>query len=37
MPRVTGKGNLRWPWVILAVIVIAVVVFVVLWATGTIY
>jgi flagellar biosynthesis/type III secretory pathway M-ring protein FliF/YscJ len=37
MPRVTGKRSPRWPWVILAVIVIAVVVFIVLWATGTIY
>lgn len=37
MPRVTGKRSPGWPWVILAVIVIAVVVFVALWATGIIY
>jgi len=37
MPRVTGKRSPRWPWLILAVIVIAVVAFVALWATGIIY
>jgi hypothetical protein len=37
MPRVTGKRSPRWPWLIVAVIVIAVAVFIALWATGTIY
>jgi len=37
MPRVTGKRGPRWPWLVLTVIIIAVVVFVALWATGTIY
>ena len=37
MPRVAGKRSARWPWLILTVIVIAVVVFIVLWATGIIY
>jgi flagellar biosynthesis/type III secretory pathway M-ring protein FliF/YscJ len=37
MPRVRGKRIPRWPWLILAVIVIAVVVFIVLWATGIIF
>jgi len=37
MPRASGKPGRRWPWLILTVIVIAIVVFVVLWATGTIY
>jgi hypothetical protein len=37
MPRVTGKRRPRWPWLILTVLVIGVVVFVVLWATGIIY
>jgi hypothetical protein len=35
MPRVKGKRSAQWPWMVLAVI--AVVVFVVLWATGTIF
>ena len=37
MPRVTGRRGPRWPWLILAIVVIAVGVFVVLWATGTIF
>jgi hypothetical protein len=37
MPRVTGKRSLRWPWLILTVIGIAVLAFIVLWATGIIY
>lgn len=37
MPRVRGKPSLRWPWMILTVVVIAVIVFVVLWATGIIF
>ena len=37
MPRVTGKRSPRWPWLILTVIVIAVVAFIVLWATGVIF
>jgi hypothetical protein len=36
MPRVMGKRSPRWPWTILAVVVIAVVAFIALWATGTI-
>jgi flagellar biosynthesis/type III secretory pathway M-ring protein FliF/YscJ len=37
MPRVRGRRSPRWPWMVLAVIVVAVVVFVVLWATDVIY
>ena len=37
MPRAAGRRSPRWPWLILAVVVIAIVVFVVLWATGVIY
>lgn len=36
MPRVTGRSGRRWPWLIVAVIIIAVAVFIALWATGTI-
>ena len=36
MPRVRGKRSPRWPWMIITVVVIAVAVFVALWATGTI-
>jgi hypothetical protein len=36
MPRVRGKRSARWPWMILAIVVIAVAVFIALWATGTI-
>lgn len=36
MPRARGKRTPRWAWLLLTVIVIAVVVFIVLWATGTI-
>jgi hypothetical protein len=37
MPRVRGKRGPRWPWTILAVVTIAVAVFIALWATGTIF
>jgi hypothetical protein len=37
MPRVRCKRSARWPWLLLTVVVIAVVVFVVLWATGIIF
>jgi flagellar biosynthesis/type III secretory pathway M-ring protein FliF/YscJ len=37
MPRVRGKRSPRWPWVLLAVVVIAVAVFIALWATGIIF
>jgi ABC-type transporter Mla subunit MlaD len=37
MPRVSGKRSPRWPWLIFAVAVIVVVVFVVLWATDIVY
>ena len=36
MPRAMGKRTPKWPWLVLTVIIIAVVVFIVLWATGTI-
>jgi hypothetical protein len=36
MPRVMGKRAPRWPWLVLTVIIIAAVVFIVLWATGII-
>ena len=37
MPRAKGKQAPRWQWPMVAVVAIAVVVFVVLWATGTIF
>jgi hypothetical protein len=37
MPRVTGKPGRGWPWLVLAIIIVAVAVFIALWATGTIY
>jgi hypothetical protein len=36
MPRARGRPGARWPWLFLAVMVI-IVVFVVLWATGIIF
>jgi hypothetical protein len=36
MPRATGKRSPIWPWLTAAVIVIAVVVLIALWATGVI-
>jgi hypothetical protein len=37
MPRVSGKPSRRWPWWVVAVVAIAVIAFVALWATGVIY
>jgi hypothetical protein len=36
MPRATGKRSARWPWLLVTIIIIAIAVFIVLWATGTI-
>jgi flagellar biosynthesis/type III secretory pathway M-ring protein FliF/YscJ len=36
MPRARGKRMPKWPWLFLSVVIIAVVVFIVLWATDVI-